>query len=134
MSEPFAERLSRFTPDGSGLDRDALLFAAGRASVRPNRRWRIVAGALAASQLLTLVFLWPHALHQGADAPRSPFASASPVAVESPSPAPMDPHSWAMNRRLLDSAGDLPPVAGVDDLVPDDPPLPASSLLTTILN
>ena len=70
MSEPFAERLSRFTPDGSGLDRDALLFAAGRASVRHNRRWRVVAGGLAASQLLTLLLLWPHTPHQGAHAPR----------------------------------------------------------------
>ena len=34
MSEPFAERLSRFTPDGGGLDRDALLFAARTRSVR----------------------------------------------------------------------------------------------------
>ncbi len=134
MSEDFAERLSRLTPDGTGLDRDALLFAAGRASVRPHRRWRIAAGALAASQLLTLVLLWPPTPHQGADAPRSPFASAPPVAVESPSPAPMDAHAWTMNRRLLDSAGDLPPVAGVDDLVPDDPPLRASSPLTAILN
>ena len=46
MSEPLAERLSRFTPDGSGLDRDALLFAAGRASARPNRRWVALAAAL----------------------------------------------------------------------------------------
>jgi hypothetical protein len=134
MSEPLAERLSRFTPDGSGLDRDALLFAAGRASARPGRRWRVVAGVLAASQLLTLLLLWPRTPHQGADAPRSPFATAPPVAVEPPSAAPMEAHSWAMNRHLLDSAGDLPPVAGGDDLVPDDPPLRASSPLTAILN
>ena len=86
MSEPIAERLSRFTPDAGQLDRDALLFAAGRASARPGRRWIAVAGALAASQLLTLVFLWPRTPPPGADAPRSPFAPAPSVAVEPPSP------------------------------------------------
>ena len=30
MSEEFLERLSRFTPDAGGLNRDALLFAAGQ--------------------------------------------------------------------------------------------------------
>ena len=38
MSEPFLERLSRFTPDAGGLDRDALLFAAGRALRPPEPR------------------------------------------------------------------------------------------------
>ena len=56
MSKSLDQRLSRFTPDGTGLDRDALLIAAGRASLRPNRAWTVVAGVLAACQLLTLVF------------------------------------------------------------------------------
>jgi hypothetical protein len=131
MSEPLAERLSRFTPDGSGLDRDALLFAAGRASARPGRRWKAVAGVLAASQLLTLVFLWP----------RTPVAVPSvsptpPVAIEpsSPSAAPADPGSWTMNLRILNALDDLPPPTASDSLVPDDPPLRASSPLAAILN
>ena len=134
MSEPLAERLSRFTPDGSGLDRDALLFAAGRASARPGRRWMALAGALAASQLLTLLFLWPHVPHQGADAPRSPFAPAPSVAIEPPSPAPADPRSWAMNWRLPNELDDLPPPPVSDSLVPDDPPLRASSSPAAVLN
>jgi hypothetical protein len=131
MSEPFAERLSRFTPDGSGLDRDALLFAAGRASARPGRRWRAVAGALAASQLLTLLFLWPHTPPAVLSVPPAP-----PVAVEppSPSPAPAGSRSWAMSRRLLNEPDDLPPPAVSDSLVPDDPPLRASSSLAAFLN
>ena len=32
MSESFIERLSRFTPDAGALDRDSLLYAAGRES------------------------------------------------------------------------------------------------------
>lgn len=60
MSEPFLERLSRFTPDAGKLDRDAVLFAAGRGSARPNRRWVTLAAALATTQVLSLAILWPH--------------------------------------------------------------------------
>ena len=87
-------------------------------------------GALAASQLLTLLFLWPRTPHQGADAPRSPFAPAPPVAVQPPA----DPGSWAMNRRLLNDADDLPPPAASDSYVPDDPPLRASSVQAALIN
>ncbi len=52
MSEPFLERLSRFTPDAGRLDRDALLFAAGRGSARPNRGWMTLATLLASTQAL----------------------------------------------------------------------------------
>ena len=132
MSEPLAERLSRFTPDGGGLDRDALLFAAGRASARPGRPWMALAGALAASQLLTLLFLWP----------RTPSAVPTvpptlPVAVQpppSPSPAPADPGSWAANRRLLNEPDDLAPPPDSGSFVPDDPPLRASSVQAALIN
>jgi hypothetical protein len=60
MSESILERLSQFTPDASGLDRDALLFAAGRNSVRSRRIWMTLAFLLATTQALSLVFLWPH--------------------------------------------------------------------------
>jgi hypothetical protein len=121
--DPLAERLSRFTPDGSALDRDALLFAAGRASARPNRGWAALAGALAASQLLTLVLLWP-APRPGsvpvvevppAPSPQRPAPDAAPV-------SPRPPGVW------LARAGDAelpPPPAAVDRLVPDAPPLTA---------
>ena len=56
MSEPFLERLSRFTPDAGGLDRDALLFAAGRGSARPNRGWMALATLLASTQALRWCF------------------------------------------------------------------------------
>jgi hypothetical protein len=60
MSEPIAERLSKLTPDASGLDRDALLFAAGKASVRPSRRWQALCGVFAVSQAVTFALLfWP---------------------------------------------------------------------------
>ena len=59
MSEAFIERLNRFTPDAGGLDRDTLLFEAGRASARPNRAWMGLSAVLASTQMLALVFLWP---------------------------------------------------------------------------
>lgn len=50
-------KLGRFTPVGPALDRDDLLFAAGRASVRSPRRWKWAAGLLAVSQAATLGLL-----------------------------------------------------------------------------
>ncbi len=71
MSEPILERLSRFTPDAGGLDRDALLFAAGRASARPNRGWMTLASLLAGTQALSLRSC-------GGTRTRSPAAGPSP--------------------------------------------------------
>jgi hypothetical protein len=121
MSEPFAERLSRFTPDGGGLDRDALLFAAGRASARPNRRWAALAAALAASQVLTLVSLWPAAK---TTAPAPPAAFALPGPSEGP-PPPRGPSGLGvLSARLLASEGDWPPPpADEGPMIDPEPPL-----------
>jgi hypothetical protein len=133
MSEPLAERLSRFTPDGAGLDRDSLLFAAGRASARPSRRWQALAAALAASQLLTLVCLWPHT------PPSAPTAAVaeSPAIVPKPPPVAPDPSALSVLReRLLADDGDKWPSSFSDGpMVPDDPPLRAfGTPPSTILN
>jgi hypothetical protein len=133
MSEPLAERLSRFTPDGTGLDRDALLFAAGRASVRPSRRWQALAVALAASQLLTLVCLWPHTPPSSAP---SAAVAESPAIAPKPPVAP-DPSALSVLReRLLADDGDKWPSSVSDGpMVPDDPPLRAfGAPPSTILN
>jgi hypothetical protein len=123
MSEPLAERLSRFTPEGSGLDRDGLLFAAGRASARPNRRWVGLAAALAASQVLTLVSLWPSAK---TPAPAPPAAFALPGPSDAP-PPPRDPAGLAaLTERLLASEGDWPPPADTGPLMGPEPPLRVS--------
>jgi hypothetical protein len=85
MSEPL-ERLSRFTPDAGGLDRDGLLYAAGRASARPNRGWITLAAGLALTQTLTLVLLWPRPALPTAQLPLppAPDESYSPDEPESP--------------------------------------------------
>ncbi len=126
MSEPIGKRLSRFTPDAGGLDRDALLFAAGRASARPSRRWKAVAGALAASQLLTLALLWPHTPQAAGPAPAPPQ-----VAVQPSPPPPAAPDSWAVNWLR---APDGPPPPAAADFVPDDPPLRASGADAALVN
>jgi hypothetical protein len=131
MSDPLAERLSRFTPDAGRLDRDALLFAAGRASARPGRRWQALAGVLALSQLATLLlFLWPHTPNQGVAAPRSPVAPP-PVAGQ---PPPAQPGTWAANWRVPDRPDEIPQPPAADSLVPDDPPLRAFGAPPALVN
>jgi hypothetical protein len=123
MSDPFAEKLSRFTPDAGGLDRDALLFDAGRASARPNRRWVALAGVLAASQLLTLGLWWQQ------PPPATPVA---PWTVEAPGPAAQPPAPaegasglLALRRRAVETEGNLPSPAPAERLAPSGPPLRA---------
>ena len=123
--DPLAERLSRFTPDGSALDRDALLFAAGRASARPRRGWAAVAGALAASQLLTLVLLWPAPRPGAAPVAETPVA---PPAFSPPAADPPDRDGLRTSGAWLARAGNAelpPPAAAAGRLVPDAPPLTA---------
>ena len=135
MSEDFGERLSRFTPDRGGLDRDALLFAAGRTSARPNRRWVALAGILAASQLVTLALLWPRPVPPGvmpvANAPAPAAVSAPP---EDPAPPPNDAlAAWALGQQYAGGQTDLPPPRPVANLRPDAPPLHACLALSDAL-
>src|SRR5436309_13213798 len=112
MSEELTERLSHFTPDGGALDRDAVLFAAGRASARPNRRWVALAGGLAASQLLTLVLLWQRPVTPGAH----PVANlATPTVAPAPSEDPPSQPpagslaSWVRWQQDAEAQADPPP-------------------------
>lgn len=127
MSEPIAEILSQFTPDRGNLDRDALLFAAGRASVRPQRRWIALAGALATTQVLTLLLLpWskPAPPNVGyADArPTAPAAAASPA----------EGSILNLRRRAMESEGEWPAATIIEPSTSPGAPLlafPASRAL-----
>lgn len=127
MSESLTEKLSRFTPDTSGLDRDALLFAAGRASARPSRAWMALAGVLAAVQVLTLVVLWPRTPSPtGAPdlvqtAPPAATTPAAPDEKETPSPYAI----WALQQRFLDKEEESAPTNVIDDMAPGAPLLRA---------
>ena len=129
MSEPLLERLSRFTPDAGGLDRDGLLYAAGRASARPNRGWIALAAGLAVTQALTLVLLWPR------PAPTAPQVALPPAPLESYAPEePESPDLLTARQGLLQADPEPPPVAPKPGtFVEPEPPLrafaPPSSML-----
>jgi hypothetical protein len=121
MSEPFLERLSRFTPDAGGLDRDVMLFAAGRGSVRPNRGWKTLAAVLAGSQALSLALLWPR--------PALPVGSLPVQVATAPSPAaalqqPVSPGMWSARHSLLESETEDRP-DGTVTFIDSGPPLRA---------
>jgi hypothetical protein len=80
MSEELVERLTRFTPDAGRLDRDALLFAAGKASARPNHSWVALAALLANAQIVSLVLLWhrPEAPERGVNVTTSNASIRAP--------------------------------------------------------
>ncbi len=134
MSERFLERLSRFTPDAGGLNRDELLFEAGRRSARPDRRWKSTAFLLGAAQALTLVLLWPSA---------RPVPPGSIVTiVTAPSPAldsfsvesPASGDLWSAHRGLSSAEPENRP-AGDLTLIDSEPPLKAfSPKATSLLN
>ena len=137
MSEPFLERLSGFTPDAGRLDRDALLFAAGRASARPNRGWRILASLLAGTQALSLILLW---LHPNRNPPAGGFtgsraaAPVPPAAHESQtSEALLNPGLWSTRHGLRESENDDRP-AGDVTFIESGPPLRAFPTPPSLLN
>jgi hypothetical protein len=131
MAEPSLERLSRFTPDAGRLDRDALLFAAGRSSARPNRGWMTLAALLAGTQALSLVLMWPR------PSPTPPAGGLTlPVAGVPPPPAALEPPTsaalvnpdpWSTRHRLLESRTEARPDGDVT-LIEGGPPLRAFPL------
>ena len=135
MSEPFLERLNRFTPDPGGLDRDALLFAAGRSSTRPNRGWKTLACVLAGTQACSLVLLLLHpappktelSVHVAA-LPTSPQALERSASVASANPA-----IWSARQRLDESEPTDRPIDTLS-LIDSEPPLRAFTPTTSILS
>jgi hypothetical protein len=130
MSEPILERLIRFTPDAGELDRDALLFAAGRSSARPSRAWMMLATLLASTQTLSLVLLWPH--------PTPPAGNfALPVAAVPEPPVTFDLRTaesretsgpWSARRSLTELETEDRPAGNVT-LIESGPPLRAAGPL-----
>jgi hypothetical protein len=130
MSEPI-ERLSRFTP-ASSIDRDALLFAAGRAAARPNRRWHALCAALATTQLLMLgLVFWPRAdvMQPDRSLPLVPVVKIVPR--ESPERPP--PSLWQQRALAIASDGELPAAAPVANPMTSKRPLRAFGALPAAL-
>lgn len=101
MSDTLPERLSRFTPSAGGLDRDALLFAAGRNSARPNRAWQGLSAVLAATQILTLACMWPRAvdLRTGATQMIAEQSAPERFVVSSAPPSAGDSQLWTVAQK-----------------------------------
>jgi hypothetical protein len=133
--DPLIRRLSQFTPDSAGLDRDALLFAGGRASARPNRRWVALSGALAASQIITLgLFLWAAPMQApGPLDTRQISLSPHDVAWSRPLKPPTSLADasalWAVRERLLYEEGLPLEPASTEEMIPDEAPWPAFGVL-----
>lgn len=87
MSEDVIDTLGRFSP--APMDRDAILFAAGRASAKPPGRWKWIAASLAVSQCLTLC-LW---LAPKKPEPPTIVPELRSVEPDEPPPAAPDPYS-----------------------------------------
>jgi hypothetical protein len=122
--DPVTDRLARFTP-AAGLDRDALLFEAGRRSARGSWLWKGLAGLFAATQVITLLTLWPRPQPAGTFVVPPP--AVSPVTPPASPPSSPDPGLWSMGSRpdVLDRA--VPAPAG--EFVSAGPPLTAGSAL-----
>jgi len=116
------DRLTRFTPHAPGIDRDAILYAAGRRAARGSWLWKAAAGLLAASQAITLVALWP-----------KPPAAVAPVAPAAISPAPEPPSPSVPPPPDIWTAGSRPDVVQQSEplttiqFVQADPPLTVRS-------
>jgi hypothetical protein len=121
-SDPLAERLGRFTPNSGGLDRDALIYAAGRASAHPSRVWPALAGLLGITQAVTLVLLVSrptgtasqHLAAPATQPERDLIVPAAPTSPEVPTGA-------LMTLRLPEGGlDDLPPSRPVEHLISPD--------------
>jgi hypothetical protein len=110
MSDALTRLLSRLTPDG-GVDRDALMYQAGRASVPSPARWKALAAALALTQAVTLLMLLARP------------GTLPPVAPRADPPAAPGYEAWPAARRYPLDPAEFAPPRGEADLVPDDPPM-----------
>lgn len=90
--DPVYDRLAQFTP-ASGLDPAAVLFAAGRASARTPRGWKLAVAGLVLTNLAAvgaIVFLRPEPIAVPLPAP-APAGVPEPAGAEEPpieSPTP----------------------------------------------
>lgn len=111
MSEDVIGKLAGFTPDAGRLNRDELLFQAGRSSAKPGRGWKRAVKVLVVTQLATVAFwaLQPEPRPIYVSLPPGP--PALPVADYSPSePPPLDPNSYFALSRGWDDARPTDPI------------------------
>lgn len=122
--DPCIDKLARFTPNPAALDRDALLFNAGRTSVKSSRVWPILTVVLGMSQVMTLIFFWQESapIMQPVSPGTTPayMLPASEVSPVLPA-SPIDPSLWTLQHRWLDQT-EIPPVPPAAENTVDSPP------------
>ena len=128
--DPLLQKLVRFTPVSANIDRDAMLFAAGRAAGSTSRGWKLLAAGLAMSQAGMLgVWLAAPSFDQMQMQTRPLVADVSPDAprLEWDSDRQADsPGSYGNLMRHLERDGLPLPEPAVD-------PMPASPVLSADL-
>jgi hypothetical protein len=113
MPEDVTRDLKAFTP--VGLDRDAVLFAAGKAAARRWAGWKWLTAGLLASNAVTLgVLFWP----KPAVTPSRAVVEPPPV-VEPPESVRPEPYSYIALRQ----GWDTPPAADPGPASPPSAPL-----------
>ncbi len=138
-------RLSAWQPSNDALNADAVLFAAGRASLQPGPS-RFVWPALSAllTALAVVLGLWlvnernerlalARRLHERPTAPAinpSPGTVPNAASEESPCPDEPPPDSYLASRRALEKGLDAWPSRVVVRTGPSDPPLMNPPILT----
>jgi hypothetical protein len=113
--DPVFDKLVRFSPSSGGLDRDAILFASGRASARSRRIWPAIAGFLAVTQAITLAALLM---------PRSPREMPTKTEIPATSSPMVEPRPEYPSDGMIQVWSDpdrLPKESPVADPAPPEP-------------
>jgi hypothetical protein len=120
-------KLKRLQPAASGLNRDEILFQAGRATARPSRFWKGLALVLAISQVVTLAVWFARSSRQTPVEPVPTPAAVVPIepVVDSVPASPLDPNSYWVLMHTTDLERRITPAD--DTQAPPRSPLNAGS-------
>ena len=80
--DPLIDKLAQFSPAASSIDRDAMLFAAGRASAPRSQTWKALAAGLAFSQAAMVVLWLTTSMSNQPQTPAGMLIGELPVAQE----------------------------------------------------
>jgi len=137
-------QLAAWAPATDGLDTDAMLFAAGRASVRPSPArffWPVIASCLAVLSVILGVWLVAERSERLTLARQlelqAPATVPPPASAVSPTVSPLDPptaedrqpDSLLAARQALEDGLDAWPTIAVGGAVPSGPPSPEPPVL-----
>jgi hypothetical protein len=126
--DPLTDALARFTP-AARLDRDEMLFQAGRASARAGRLWKGVAALLLATNVATLTMWFSTRPRQVVVIETQPAPIPAEPVEPQPTEAESQAPSWTVTARR---SGELPPRSeGTDARLIESKPLTIRSGLTS---